>query len=555
MAITGSQKAYTWARSGQARSGAARSGYVMPWTAVDLIVRDSAGNIISRTDIVPYIRFGSLTVSQALNDEPDTCSFQIVPTAPAAAVPDVGQEIVVAWTPGVVEFRGYALVIQFTRRVRNDPPWVDVQCVDAMWRFDARIVTYRFPAQSITASIAFLVHWFVNDPSAPTAADITTTFVAAGMPSIPAFDVVNQRPSTVMRTLMAAVQGGFYLDGLELHAWAGSLTEPGQTPPTPLTNDLSTLKAFQLTQDATQLRNWITVEGRRTATLVDRATFDTSALLPIGLPLEDASMFDASLGVDHQHVVRIGTQWMQFQSPVPASAPGTNPPQTVLTSAYTPGDGLLVCQALTPAPPLQGWVKVGGQFAGYQGSSTAGAVLTLSLASPTHSFGQLNVPIAAGTLVEWVDGVMEDYPLSINRLDAVTSGVIWAQPTDTPVVLIGSAIAPNTFGWPRLEGFVQDGRYSYVGAQARADADLAAFQEPLVTATWETEDVHAAPGRPQVINLSGLTVIEARLPASTLTILKVDVTFPLRTQPPRRRCTGGELKQSTFLDVVVTDLS
>jgi hypothetical protein len=554
MALTGSQKAYTWARSGLARSGATRSGYVMPWTAVDLIVRDGNGNIISRTDIVPYIRFGSLSVSQALNDEPDTCSFQIVPTAPASAVPQVGQEIVVGWAPGAVEFRGYALVIQFTRRVRNDPPWVDVQCVDPMWRFDARLVTYRFPAQSITASIAFLVQWFVNIPSQPSAANITTTFVAAGMPSLPAFDVVNQRPSTVMRTLLATVQGGFYLDGLELHAWAGSLTEPGSTAPTPLTNDLDTLKAFQLTQDATQLRNWVTVEGRRTATLVDRGAFDTTTLLPIGLPLEDASMFDATLGIDYQHVVRVGSQWMQFQSPVSA-APGTNPIQTVLVSAYTPGDAGLACQALTPAPPPQGWVKIGGQFAGYQGTTTGGAGgLTLTLASPAHSFGQLNVPIATGTLVEWVDCVMEDYPLSINRLDPVTSGVIWAQPTETPVVLIGSAIASNTFGWPRLEGFVQDGRYSYVGAQARAEADLAAFQEPLVTATWETDDLNAAPGRPQVINLSGTSVLDARAP-TTITITKVDVTFPLRTQPPRRRCTGGELKQSTFLDVVVTDLS
>jgi len=322
----------------------------------------------------------------------------------------------------------------------------------------------------------------------------------------------------------------------------------------PLTNDLATLKAFQLTQDATQLRNWVTVEGRRTATLVDRATFDTTTLLPIGLPLEDASMFDATLGIDYQHVVRVGSQWMQFQGPVVAAAFGANPPQTVLTSAYTPGDGSLFCQALTPPPPLQGWVKLGGQYAGYQGSSTAGAVLTLSLASPSHSFGQLNVPIAAGTLVEWVDGVMEDYPLSINRLDAVTSGVIWSQPTDTPVVLMAGAIASNTNGWPRLEGFVQDGRYSYIGAQARADADLAAFQDPLVTADWETEDLNAAPGRPQVINLSGTSVLEARAP-TTITITKVDVTFPLRTQPPRRRCTGGDLKQSTFLDVVVTDRS
>ena len=51
------------------------------------------------------------------------------------------------------------------------------------------------------------------------------------MPSLPSFDVVNQRPSTVMRTLTAAVGGGFYVDGLTVHAWAGSVTEPGPAEP------------------------------------------------------------------------------------------------------------------------------------------------------------------------------------------------------------------------------------------------------------------------------------------------------------------------------------
>ena len=59
-------------------------------------------------------------------------------------------------------FAGYALVVQFDRREMNRSPWVSVQCQDAMWRFDARMVTYRFPAQSVSDSIAFLVQWFCN---------------------------------------------------------------------------------------------------------------------------------------------------------------------------------------------------------------------------------------------------------------------------------------------------------------------------------------------------------------------------------------------------------
>ena len=129
MALTGSQKAYTYARSGLARSGATRSNYVTAVVStVDLIVRDGSGNIISRTDITLYIRHGSLQVTQALNDEPDTCSFQIVPTAPPEAVPQVGQEIPVAWTPGDVLFRRLC-ARRAVRPARDEPVAVGVGAV------------------------------------------------------------------------------------------------------------------------------------------------------------------------------------------------------------------------------------------------------------------------------------------------------------------------------------------------------------------------------------------------------------------------------------------
>jgi hypothetical protein len=102
--------------------------------------------------------------------------------------------------------------------------------------------------------------------------------------------------------------------------------------------------------------------------------------------------------------------------------------------------------------------------------------------------------------------------------------------------------------WPPLEGFVQDGRYAYAGAQARADSDLADFKDPLISLDWETDDLNAIPGRAQVVALASDTIAIDR----TVTILRVEITFPLRTLPPRRRCTGGYVKPSNFLDLVVT---
>jgi hypothetical protein len=134
--------------------------------------------------------------------------------------------------------------------------------------------------------------------------------------------------------------------------------------------------------------------------------------------------------------------------------------------------------------------------------------------------------------------------------DPLTPGdpYLRAEPTDTPVVTL--AVAQTTLGtWPPMEGFVQDGRYSYAGAQARADADLTDFQNPLTNYEWESDDLNALPGRSQVIALTSDTITVN----ATVTILRVEIDFPLRTLPPRRSCAGGIVKRSSFLDLVVTE--
>jgi hypothetical protein len=128
--------------------------------------------------------------------------------------------------------------------------------------------------------------------------------------------------------------------------------------------------------------------------------------------------------------------------------------------------------------------------------------------------------------------------------------LVYAQPVSTPVVTLAVAEAPLG-PWPPLVGFVQDGRYSYAGAQARANEDLATFQDPLISVDWVTNDLNAIPGRAQVIALSSAAVNPPI--NTTVTITRVEITFPLRTLPPRRSCTGGIVKPSTFMDLVVTE--
>jgi hypothetical protein len=544
--------AYLYARSGIARSATTRSNYIAIQTAIDWIVRDGTGAIVFTADLSDVILKDSLHITQAINDEPDTCSFTLKPQTGAALLPQTGDEIQITWAPGTVPlFHGYVLVMQSDWRAKNrQPAWVSIQCQDTMWRFDARIVTYRFPAQSVTDSIAFLCN---DDPDAAHAQDFSLAFVQAGMPSIPSFEVVNQRPSTVMRTLLSSVGGGFYLEGFMVHAWAGSASEPNRADPEPLTVDLKTLHAVRTTEDATQVRRRVLVEGKRSDTLISYPTVPTAQAVALGVAMADAAPF---AGADR--ILRIGSQWMQGSNFASVLANGAAPPQTHTAAAYDPAvSSVLSLKQMPTAPPAFGWVRIGNQYArygSYTGNPTTGT-WQLQLAGPSAPYGRFTVPIPIDEVVEWVDGAANIASMGLDwRIYPPTQRAddpldIRGQPVQSPVVVVAMAQDPPSH-WPELEGFVQDGRYSYAGAQARATSDLAAFRDPLVSMEWETDDFNALPGRAQAMNLL-LTGNPTPL-TQTVTILQVDLSFPLRTRPPRRRCTGGVLKPSTFLDLVVT---
>jgi len=124
---------------------------------------------------------------------------------------------------------------------------------------------------------------------------------------------------------------------------------------------------------------------------------------------------------------------------------------------------------------------------------------------------------------------------------------------NSDVVLIADVSDPDASQpWaphlPPFEALVTDGRYSYDGAAGRAAADLAYFKAPLLTATWETEDFNARPGRSQEIQLTDVDPVSA-----VVTITDVSLSFPLRTLAPRRSCTGSTVKPATLLETLMTE--
>src|SRR4029453_2515582 len=161
------------------------------------------------------------------------------------------------------EFAGVIVIVQHRRRPMNESPWYGVQCIDSLHFFDARLVTWEYPSQSATPVIKDLVARFVPG--------CLTNSVALNLPVIPILTVVNQRMSTILRSITATIHGGFRIDSLgDLHVWAGPY-ETGPTAgtnPQPLTNNLTTLKACRRSYDASNLRTRVIVEGQRTDTLI-----------------------------------------------------------------------------------------------------------------------------------------------------------------------------------------------------------------------------------------------------------------------------------------------
>jgi hypothetical protein len=408
----------------------------------------------------------------------------------------------------------------------------------------------------------------VSAPNVPF--PFTTPFVQAGLPSIAAVEATNWRPSTVLRQVLAALPGGggFYLDPLrQLHAWAGA-AEPHQTNPQPLTNTLATLKTFQHRVDGTQLRKRVVVEGQRTTI---RQGFETpwSDNNIGGRPVGEAWMFAPPLANGEYYRARLGSMWTLVDMIHTPKAIGVNPfAAHVVRDQPATGSGLpeQICVDAYPYDRTvipSGWIQIGEQYLRYvdaqadaqNSAHTALLVVqgTTYLGSP-WSGGQV-APINAGEIATWIDYIdgfvpMPDPGWYLGGTSGFRPGAAFhKQSVETPLALLVTAGDPNTkdTNLPAIESLVQDGRYTYPGAKERADRDLALFKDPLLSADWETDDYNAQPGRPQVINLTGVDPVSA-----TLTITSVTITFPLRTQPPRRSCTASVFKPSTLLDVLLT---
>lgn len=548
MALTGSAQAYRQARSGIARSGASRSNAVWPLYGVITI----AGR-----DVTAAIQSQTLRVSLALNEQPDTASMDVlIMDALIDAECRVGADVLVS-LGGAGEnpiFGGRILTTQTTRRHLAIPSLRSVLCADYLQVLDSEyLITYEWPAQSATVTILDLIARFANKPGG---VPISTAGVQAGLPNHQKLTVLTERFSTLLRRLTVGFPngGGFYVDAVKvLHVWQGA-SEPGVQNPAPLTLANQHLKAFAETEDNSQQRDAVIVEGLRTTAPLGTAhrDGDDPAFL-YSLPVADASILDPVTDTGTRREVRIGTQRLlvRYAEGVWSAPVGTEQTTTVTVDApYEPNPAFenVVYIGVGDLAFLTGrnfpWVRIDQQWLQVINYSTSPAP---QIRVPRFGYGAQIGDIKAGAVVTVVDSFADI--VTTGRYDTPTPEVIRPQPIDSDVVMVVRSVT----GQAIHEQIVQDGRYSRSGATARGTREAQDFYQAMINIQFDTTDLAASPGRLQAYDLAPPFPDGGAHQAGEYMILTADLTWPKWGDPPRRTCTATDIHPADVMDAWLVD--
>lgn len=516
MPLSGSDKAYKQARSGIARAGATRSGFYQPINVVITI------NSVDRTSSV---MIGSLSVSLALNDEPDSARFTL---KPGATIPTYGQTVRIALgAAGNDIFAGQVGRVQHRRRKMpgtQQSPFVDVECIDWTLLFDRQVINTEYSSLSATT--------IATDIIARTSG-FTSAHVAEGLPTIDYFPLTNEKPSTALRRLVNLMGGGgFYIDTDRDVHFFGPGGDTFVSSPQTLTNTTGTLLDFSHNYDYSQVRNRVICEGMRTKTLLACQAGATS------LPVENLTALPSSGGT-----VRIGFERATYSfSRDPRDFEGSFDTSGTINAAVSPGDTSVTLATGGLDVLATGWVRAGDQVFVYLSHGGTPSAPTLD-AIPVSGYGSIKAELAVGTEViflPFISGMALTLPHPIG-----TDVVMYVQADDA---VSQAAIAAIEGGDGIHEVVISDGRLTIAGATARAQAELDSFKDPLTELVYETEDMSASPGAAQVVNLTTTDPL-----STTLTITHADLSFPVKNYPPIRQCRASTVRLAEFPDLIPTE--
>jgi hypothetical protein len=499
-AISGTQKAITPARSKLARSGATRSGWplVVGTTAWLYALSNVARSGATRSNYTSGRGFvsvggvhvgtlpadslekivGGLTITDALNDQPNRCTFRV-----RGVVPKIGSDVIVTIGSKNNADRLFAgQILNVSHGYVGTPAnyWHDVNAIDWTWGLNQRLVARRWTATSATTIAIDLV-----TAGAP---GYGTRYIAAGLPALDEFTTTNEELSSSLTALARRIGGYWYVDyARQVHLFVND--EPHVTPPSIVNATHATLTDLVVDRDGSQLVTRVYVEAGGAAALAEVRPGETI------MPIATASWYEAAGGVVMSGPQRIryggvlvgGGGSLVGPGAAPVVAPvglvvggsGIEPGEHAYAVSYVTAAGeslvgprlTLIVGTIAPPPAL----TIGSQLLGVgpdpgchswaatfvtaTGETTigAGAVATIPdapvpLAAPTPGTPGFGGAIPPGT---YYYGVTFQTP----------SGESLMSPASLPVTMIQNAMAPPSTGpvpgTPTTGGSMPPAEYAY----------------------------------------------------------------------------------------------
>lgn len=313
-----------WARSGYARSRATKSNYVNKLRVPVITIGGQAtGSMLARRVLV-----ASLSIQDALNEVPNTCTLTVQGTKPVE-----GMDVVI--TTGDQTIRWFAgTIIRVTQiYVVQKPGNVlhQVECVDWTWQLNSRLVNARYTAQSATAIATDLVTRF-----AP--AGFSTTGIVAGLPIVDEISFTNTAVMDALAQLATRIGGYAFCDYSKVVQLFITAIGPN---PADLVPTHPTLSDVVYTRDLSQIVTRAIVVGGGANALGAVAVGDTR------IPIEDPSWYSTGLITTGQQRLSytgvvtggqgaiVGPGITPSAAPVATIASGTGLPTGTYQYAYT----------------------------------------------------------------------------------------------------------------------------------------------------------------------------------------------------------------------------
>lgn len=309
MPISGSTKALMYALGGVLRGGAGRGNY----TSARVFV--SIGGVqyaTGRAAAANAVLVDSLSITQNLDDIPDTCTFKV-----RGAHPSPGTEVAV--TLGSRNnldrlFHGIVMAPSTEALLTKPISTLDtVNCVDWTWFLTRHKINKRYTNTSATA---IAIDIMVGAP-----VSFTTYGVEANLPVLDEFTITNETRMDALRRLAKRVgayfdvsaHGSFYKD-IKL-----STVDASGTNPVSLTQSHKTLEEFTFTRDMGQMVTRAIVEGGGVNAIAACVPGETI------LPVQDVSWYNRGGGF-----VACGPQRIVYAKAIAGGSgslvgPGTSP--------------------------------------------------------------------------------------------------------------------------------------------------------------------------------------------------------------------------------------